>query len=133
MSLFVLGDLVLASGKSSNWKIEADALVPSDWKTLAAMAGPHLTYGRVVGVPTGGERFAEPLRRYARPDCETVLVADDVLTTGGSIERVRRRLTDGPNPPPVVGLVAFARGPLPDWVRAVFCLSPWLLNQGDPP
>lgn len=131
MPLFTLGDLVLASGRRSYRKVEADALTAADWATLAAVAGPALSFKHVVGVARGGLPFADALRPYARPDAVGVLVADDVLTTGGSMERIRQELIDGAGwqPHSVQGVVAFARCPVPPWVRAVFTLSPWLADQ----
>jgi hypothetical protein len=37
MNLFQLGSFTLASGKSSYWKLECDALADDDIKTLAEM------------------------------------------------------------------------------------------------
>ena len=145
MSLFQTGLFQLASGASSNWKIECDALTAADWGTLALMAyeqGLVRYFDRVMGVPRGGLAFARALEPYAQacvrcgvlrthhhePDHEyltslvnRVLVVDDVWTTGGSVERfVTANLADVQ----VDVLVAFARtASLPANTRAVWNLG----------
>lgn len=111
-SLFKLGGVRLAGGDFSMWKVECDALTPDDWAALAYMAVERfsLTFGRVEGIPTGGEPFAKALRPYASPLARRVLVVDDVYTTGSSydkyVERYRWMVTEDHDL-----LVAFARGP----------------------
>lgn len=116
MSLFRLGDFTLASGAKSRWKIDCDALTPGDWEALAAMAADVLPpFGEVEGVPTGGEPFARALRKYrTRDGLDPLLIAEDVLTTGASMERCRGGLADA------VGVCVFARGPCPAWVTPLF-------------
>jgi hypothetical protein len=70
VSLFQLGDFTLASGASSLWKIECDALTPEDWQALAQMAVEILPpFGEVVGVPRGGVPFADALRPFVTKYC----------------------------------------------------------------
>lgn len=107
------------AGGRLNWKVECDALAKSDWAALAAIIGPKLDFGEVEGVPRGGLAFAEALEPYSMPGSH-ILIVDDVLTTGKSMEDQRRGRE------PVRGLVLFARGPLPRWVRAVWSLGEWL-------
>ncbi len=79
------------------------------------MAVEHLLpFRKVEGIPRGGMKFAEALRPYAKPDAGLLLLADDVLTTGESMERARAGGTY------VIGVVAFARGPWPKWVTPLF-------------
>ncbi len=114
--LFQQGDFLLAGGSRSSWKVECDALTSEDWATLAAMAVERgLAFGGVKGVPRGGIPFADALRPYATTG--PVLIADDVLTTGGSI---LRNMAEHPDS---IGLVAFARGPLPVGVQALWTAS----------
>jgi hypothetical protein len=85
-SLFVRRDFVSHGGLALSWKVECDALTSSDWLTLASIvAGWGLRFGHVVGVPQGGLRFADALRPHVTAGVETTLIADDVLTTGGSM------------------------------------------------
>jgi orotate phosphoribosyltransferase len=119
MNLFRSGEFTLASGAKSGRKIDCDALTDADWETLAAWAAEVLPpFGVVEGVPTGGLKFASALADHATLDAATgpLLIADDVLTTGGSMERQRAgRLA--------IGVVLFARGRLPDWVYGLIPVS----------
>ena len=114
MNLFELGDFTLAGGGSSKWKIECDALSEKDWRCLARMAVEYYGHpGAVEGVPRGGLPFARNLEPYLRAYGRWWIV-DDVLTTGRSMERMRNGRID------VVGVVVFARGTCPAWVRPLF-------------
>lgn len=113
--LFQRGIFTLASGQRSSWKVECDALTAEDWATLAAMAMeifPDLHFRNVVGVPRGGIPFAEAFAQYATTG--PTLVVDDVFTTGGSLAAVRAQH------PGSLGLVAFARGPVPEGILALW-------------
>lgn len=115
--LFQRGDFTLASGQRSAWKIECDALTPEDWEGLAAMAVENLpAFGSVEGVPRGGLPFADALRAYATEG--PLLIADDVFTTGGSIEKHRAGRD-------AIGIVAFARNPIPagSWITALLTMG----------
>lgn len=117
MSLFQTGDFSLHSGARSIWKIECDALTPEDWRALAAMAAEILPpFGCVVGVPRGGLPFADALTQYVSPS-PLLLIADDVLTTGASMEEM---LAAHDSSGPVIGVCVFARGPAPEWVTPLF-------------
>lgn len=120
MTLFQSGDFTLASGRRATWKIECDALTADDWAGLAAIAAEFLPpFGEVLGVPRGGLPFAAALEKYVTPAGDrNILVAEDVVTTGGSIERFRDAIhTGGLN---VIGVCVFARGPCPAWVTPLF-------------
>lgn len=128
MNLFVAGDFTLRSGTESRWKIECDALGPGDWAALAIMAVEVLVangvprFGRVVGVPRGGIPLALALAEHASGREEDgLLVAEDVVTTGGSI----RRLVDSlPAERRLHGVAVFARGSgYPSWVHPIFVLG----------
>lgn len=116
--LFVPGIFTSAAGLKLAWKIECDSLTHEDWETIASVTGPHLNFCRVEGVPTGGLLFAEALKPYTTGD-EGLLIVDDVLTTGKSMEAQR----DGRV---AQGLVLFCRGIRPSWVFPVWSLSIWL-------
>lgn len=123
MGLFQLGDFTLNSGAKSKWKLECDALTPEDYKALALMIKQALIQFRSVeGIPRGGLLLAKELEQYTT-QCGPHLIVDDVLTTGGSMERARTKyrdfhLTDAD----VVGAVIFARGQCPVWILPLFTM-----------
>jgi len=103
-------------------------------------------FGTVEGIPRGGLAFAAALRRYESCTCghhhylhsfqgwmqrpvpchecgcekftgiDTLLIADDVLTTGRSMEEWRRKC----GAKVVAGVVAFARTVPPPWITPRF-------------
>lgn len=117
-NLFQLGKFKLASGAEAEWKIECDALTPEDWAALAKMAMEFLPpFGSVEGVPRGGIAFADALRPYATTG--PLLIAEDVMTTGGSLERFRNNRN-------ATGVTVFARGRRdnhPEWVYPIFVME----------
>ncbi len=125
MNLFQLGDFTLNSGTKSKWKLECDALGAKDIEALAEMirqlVGP---FGSVEGVPRGGLRLAEALKPFVDLNGPHLIV-DDVLTTGGSMGRIKTDWCDrtnrslGPNFGECMGAVIFARGQCPHWIKAV--------------
>lgn len=122
--LFVPKKFLSHSGIPLSWKIECDALSDDELGVLASAAylDLHLTFGKVLGVPTGGERFAEKLRLFESPISKKVLIVDDVLTTGKSMEQEKWQLASkglhGLHE--IEGLVIFARSTPPPWVKALF-------------
>lgn len=122
MNLFQTGDFTLASGAKSTWKIECDALSPEDWDGLAAMMVDvlPLLFGSVYGVPRGGMPLAAALQPYASDHSGTILVVDDVWTTGGSMERYIAQ--QGTVRGPIQRAVVFARRPPPPIVSALFTM-----------
>jgi orotate phosphoribosyltransferase len=115
--LFQSGLFTLASGATSRWKIECDAISPLEWKTLALMASEILPpFGAVEGVPRGGIPFAEALAAYVTEG--PLLIAEDVVTTGGSMERYR-------NGRDAIGVSVFSRGQHPGWVTPLFVMNQW--------
>lgn len=117
-SLFSLGYFKLHDGEVSRWKIECDALTAADWQALADMAAPNIGSFKVVEAVPGvnAEKFAAALREYVlsdESDANPLLIVDDVVTTGGSMEQQRAGRE-------AVGVVAFARGSAPSWVVPLF-------------
>lgn len=112
--MFNTGTFTSHSGKTLSFKIECDDLTTDDLNTLAQIVGQRFKFGSVIGVPKGGLRFARALIPY----CTTgpILVVDDVLTTGKSMEEYRVTEND-------VGVVIFARGPCPVWIHPIFTLT----------
>jgi orotate phosphoribosyltransferase len=113
MNLFRLGDFTLAGGRKSRFKLECDALTDGDWECLAWLISQRVAFHRVEGVPRGGLKLAAALEKY-KGYGNSLLIVDDVLTTGGSMERQRSGRD-------AQGFVVFQRGPeRPPWIRALF-------------
>ncbi len=114
MNLFRLGNFTLASGKQAQWKIDCNTLLQEDCDALALMAVEFLKpFGRVEGVPTGGVLFAKALEKYKTKG--GLLIAEDVITTGNSMEKYR-------NNREAQGIVVFNRGEIPSWAFALFTM-----------
>lgn len=120
MSLFKKGKVKLNSGKMSDFKIDCDGLTKKDWDCLAYMISKRFDFRLAVGVPTGGTKLATALNKYAKPHIKyPVLVCDDVLTTGKSMEKKKYDLLNSNT----IGVVIFARGKCPEWVTPIFQMT----------
>ena len=120
MTLFVKKDWIMHSGGKAHYKIECDALTDEDLDCLAFIISQKGNFSDVYGVPQGGLRLQLALEQYKSPE-GVKLIVDDVLTTGASMEEAKQKLgwSDA------VGVVIFARGPHPDWVKPMFTMH-WL-------
>lgn len=120
--LFQTGNFQLHSGGSSDFKIECDALTEQDWQTLALQVARNVgMFREVVSVPHGGDKLAYWLEQYKTVG--PVLVVDDVLTSGNSIQEMMhyvKQRDHGSDPFNVYGFVIFARHQCPPRVRALF-------------
>lgn len=124
---------MMHSGGVSHYKIECDALTDEDIECLAwIIAQKTKRFAKnekgsgikdVHGVPRGGVRLQKALEKY-KDDHGIQLIVDDVLTTGTSMEEARKKLgwTDA------VGVVVFARGKCPDWIKPMFEMH-WLNTE----
>ena len=130
--LFQLGNFILSSGRLSWFKIDCDYLTREDWSALAKMIREDAgSFSRVYGVPRGGMKLAGFLEQYCVPtQSYTCLVVDDVLTTGGSMERMRQEIRGINAESEIIGAVVFARGPCPPWVRPLFQMPERFWIQG---
>jgi hypoxanthine phosphoribosyltransferase len=81
-------------------------------------------FNNVVGIPKGGTRLASLLSKYTNGSSNRILIVDDVLTTGNSMETKKKEIEstidDGKE---VIGVVMFARNECPDWVIPIFTLD----------
>jgi orotate phosphoribosyltransferase len=114
MNLFQKKEITLHSGGKSFFKIECDALTDDDIETLAYIISRKYTFYDVVGIPRGGIRIANALQKYASNG--PLLIVDDVLTTGKSMEEMRKKHSNVLT----IGVVLFARGKCPKWVEPIF-------------
>lgn len=111
----------LSSGRVSNFFIDCDALTDEDWVAIAELIRDKIMFSGVLGIPSGGTKLASLLRKYENENTNApFLIVDDVLTTGASMEELRRGLTSIFN---CIGFVVFARGKPPGWVKTLSELS----------
>jgi hypothetical protein len=117
VSLFESGLFDLHSGERSVFKIDCDFLRGEDWLTLAKLIVTRVPiYGSVEGVPSGGLKLASCLDKYRVAGSTGLLIVDDVLTTGNSMEAHRAgRLA--------YGAVVFARNECASWITPLFTLN----------
>lgn len=121
MNLFMKGDFTLRSGKKSTYKVECDALTKEDWEGIAAAIMEENVlppFSGVSGVPRGGVPFADAMMQYVTPLADTLLIVEDIVTTGGSMERWKEQLVADPAVQFkwVTGVCFIARGVVPFWV-----------------
>ena len=118
MNLFSTGAFTLNSGQPTNFKIDCDHLTDRDIATCAMLIADLVPpFGIVEGVPTGGLRLAEALEKYAGGPSERLLIVDDVMTTGYSMEEQRQGRD-------AYGAVIFSRtSDWPSWIRPLFVMS----------
>lgn len=116
MTLFRWGAFRSHSGRDLDYKIDCDALTREDLGTLAHIIRERIgPYSLAIGVPSGGDRLAVALNRLDVQYGAPLLIVDDVLTTGASMEETRKLFSGD-----IRGVVIFARGECPQWVWAVF-------------
>ena len=124
MNLFQKCDIVLHSGGKSDFKIECDTLTNEDWNTLAYLISKKYSFKETHGVPIGGLRLERALKQYRDKNSKTILVVDDVMTTGNSMRKMRDKLIldYDYSANDVVGVVVFKRGftPIPVWIVPIF-------------
>ena len=133
--IFRLGNFELHSGKKSQWKIECDMLVEEDYKTLAYIVAKEwkLKFGLVTHVGAkvnykgriaNSYNFKCALQEYETKTLQNpILIVDDVLTTGHSINEEKRLCEHIYDDCGMVGVVIFARGDCPSWVKPIFRLE----------
>lgn len=120
--LFQRGDFNLHSGVQSWLKIDCDVLTLEDLDTLAYLLTFRLPdFGAVEGVPRGGLRLAAAMEYYISDG--PLLIVDDVLTSGGSMEDHRAGRS-------AIGAVIFARREPASWITPLFQLTPSTKGQG---
>ena len=121
--LFQEQDFVGHSGDPLTWKIECDALFPSEWKCIAKMIIECETrpFRAAVGIPRGGLELSRWLNEYStQNDSDPYLICDDVLTTGGSMNYFTDQYFRNREPHDYFGWVVFARTQPQEWVKSLF-------------
>lgn len=115
IGMFKHGDFTSHSGLTLPFKVDCDDLTDEDIECFVKIINSRAKFGVVIGVPTGGLRLAEALKPYCIPE-GGILIVDDVLTTGSSMEK---HYVFGAE-----GIVLFARGECPPWVYPIWSLDP---------
>lgn len=111
------------SGLQLPWKLDADALSDATIDGIAKIVRGKFAFSHVEGIPRGGLRLAEALLPFAEPGYP-LLIVDDVLTTGASMEKAFERARER-SVAVTIGVVIFARGQCPSWVWPVFSVNEW--------
>ena len=121
MNLFQSVDFKSHAGLDLSWKIEMDALEDEEWVTISQMILElSEPFREAIGIPRGGTRLGKLLNQHGTGEKDNpILIVDDVLTTGGSMEEFKRKRTFR-NPTQYIGWVVFARGYPPEWCKALF-------------
>lgn len=123
MGLFSLGQYKLHSGSFSPWKIDCDVFTDKDIECIADLIAERVTpFSYVVGIPRGGSRLADALRQHGQDVPSTLLIVDDVLTTGKSMEEFRLQMAKDTEMY-IKGAVIFARGKCSDWITPLWKLT----------
>ena len=127
---FALGKFTLSSGIPSIFKIDCekfnnDEIMMHAFLASRLMAGSQpLRASKIVSIPKGGDRLAQVLNDACRKDdTAPIYIVDDVYTTGASMKRMRAELNEQFPNADIRGVVLYARGPVPDWVQAVFNIN----------
>lgn len=122
VNLFERGRFTSNAGLTLDFKIDCDALTDEDIETLAKIIGKSTGFSKAISVPRGGDRLTAALVQYEDIAYDTILIVDDVLTTGGSMERVKKQVMHDYSDEyeDIIGIVIFARNECPDWITAVF-------------
>lgn len=119
MSIFKKIDFISHAGNLLKWKIDCDDLTDEDLATLAVLVSRKFSFNNVMGIPTGGTRFANALTPYITKTADVPLIVDDVLTTGKSMTEFYQKLAH-----PAIGVVIFSRvAYYPVWVYPIFELN----------
>ena len=122
MNIFQEVDFKSHSGLDLSWKIECDGVSKKEWKCLTEMIMDYekRPFQSAIGIPRGGVVLGSYLNQYSTENSDDpILIVDDVLTTGGSMEEFKRERMFR-NPTKYIGWVVFARGFPPQWCRALF-------------
>jgi len=124
MTLFESGEFKSHSGKTLPFKIDCDYLNNDDIDCIAKYIASKCTFGMVIGIPSGGDRLADALEQHVKTDAPfNVLIVDDVLTTGASMEYEKASMLGHVHKDDIIGWVIFARAEPAQWINYMFKTS----------
>ena len=113
LDLFQQGWFISHSGIPLTWKVDCDSLSDQEIALFAEIIYANVQMlSKVEGIPTGGLRLANALNKWKYTK-GPLLIVDDVLTTGRSMEEQR-------NGREAIGYVIFSRGLRPEWINCVW-------------
>lgn len=121
--LFNKGVYRLHSKKLSNFKIDCEALDDVSIKVIADIIRKNVDFKEVYGIPDGGMRLAEDLKKHCKSESRNYLIVDDVLTTGTSMHKAKTHLENmcGGKDHDIIGVVVFSRmRAYPTWIKPLF-------------
>lgn len=111
------------AGNELQYKIECDALTDEDWECVAYIIAKekNIRFGSIIGVAQGGLKLAKACARYLDPMLSAldVLIVDDVLTTGSSMEKSKEQANSIKGIRSIQGAVLFARGECAEWITPI--------------
>lgn len=121
----------LYSGALSYWKVGCDALTDEELNWFAKMISVVVEpFGVVEYVPTGARRIGEKVEKYALTGHPTVLIVDDVLTTGNSMESFRRDVQILYPNAKIIGATMFNRSGIHiDWINSIWYMNPIVVEN----
>ncbi len=124
MTLLKIGDFISHLGSTFPFKINCDSLTNDDIDCIAEYIATRCNFSVALGFTRGGIRLAENLEPYAVQDAPfNVLIVDDVLTTGLSMEQFKAKLPPQVHWDDVSGWVIFTRTEPAPWINYVFKTS----------
>lgn len=106
------------------WKIDCDDLTDNDIEAIAKLIQWKFAFGGVYGIPQGGLRLQKALEKYTTSEYP-LLIVDDVLTTGNSMNEAKLKLAT----PNAIGVVIFSRGICPNWIWSIFNVNEWAQSR----
>jgi hypoxanthine phosphoribosyltransferase len=117
------GEFRSHSGILLPWKLECDDLSDNDIRGLAAIIASKFYFRGVYGIPRGGNRLANALQRFSVSHHNyPLLIVDDVMTTGTSMEEAKKEL--GKTASNAYGVVIFSRtNVIPSWIFPFFIVG----------
>lgn len=124
-TLFRWGEFTSHSGVKLPFKIDCDVLSDADIIGIANYIRSKARWTVTYSISSGGDRLAEELLKRESLS-RKVIIVDDVLTTGASMEKQKAQLLKEPHngikEKDVIGWVIFARSKPPNWINAVFTM-----------